>query len=129
MTEALLKTGQHVVTAITRVDSKSSLREGVAVKAVDYERLESLVEALCGQDALVITISGQASIQKLEEMLLTAAGDAGAPWMYAGSLINTLFPARQGLLVDESLPNEWSPDTAHEGIVKDTPWIRHQRFA
>lgn len=43
------------------------------------------------------------------------------PWMYAGSLINTLFPARQGLLVDESLPNEWSPDTAHEGIVKDTP--------
>lgn len=46
MTEALLKTGKHTITAITRVDSQNKLPEGVISKKVDYNKPESLVEAL-----------------------------------------------------------------------------------
>ena len=81
MTETLLKTGKHTITAITRADSQSTLPEGVAAKKVDYNKPETLVEALRGQDALVITISGQAPIQEIEEKLVKAAGEAGVPWM------------------------------------------------
>ena len=81
MTEALLKTGKHTITAITRVDSQSKLPEGVISKKVDYNKPRTLVEALRGQDALVITISGHGPIQETEEKLVRAAGEAGVPWM------------------------------------------------
>ena len=97
MTEALLKTGKHTVTAITRVDSQNKLPEGVISKKVDYSKPETIVEALRGQDALVITLSGFAP-KEIETQLINAAGEAGVPWI---------------------LPNEWSPDTANEGLVKD----------
>ncbi|KAL8735852.1 MAG: hypothetical protein Q9181_002657 [Wetmoreana brouardii] len=97
--EALLKTSKHTVTAITRTDSQSMLPPGVVVKKVDYSKHETLVEALRGQEALVITISGYAPIQETEEKLVRAAAEAGVPWI--------------------SLPNEWSPDSANEGIVRD----------
>ena len=80
MVEALLKTGKHTVTAITRQDSQTSLPDGVEAK-VDYSKPETLVEALRGQDALIITISGYAPIQETEEKLVRAAGDAGVPWI------------------------------------------------
>jgi hypothetical protein len=35
MAEALLKTGKHIVTAITRVDSQSKLPEGVTSKKIN----------------------------------------------------------------------------------------------
>ncbi|KAH8813010.1 hypothetical protein F5884DRAFT_751303 [Xylogone sp. PMI_703] len=98
MTEALLKTGRHTVTAITRPETKGTFPQGVVVKEVDYSKPETLVEALRGQEALVITISGHAPIREIEEKLIRAAGEAGVPWI---------------------LPNEWSPDSAHEGIVND----------
>ncbi|KAF2165522.1 hypothetical protein M409DRAFT_67319 [Zasmidium cellare ATCC 36951] len=98
ITQALLKTGQHIVTAITRADSQSSLPEGVIPKRVDYEKPETLVEALKGQDALVITVSGRSPIQSIEEKLVRAAGEAGVPWI---------------------LPNEWSPDSANQGLIDD----------
>lgn len=82
MTEALLKTGKHTVTAITRTDSQNTLPQGVALKKVDYNKPETLVEALRGQEALVITISGHAPIQETEEKLVKAAGEAGVPWMW-----------------------------------------------
>ncbi|KAL8717820.1 MAG: hypothetical protein Q9225_004975 [Loekoesia sp. 1 TL-2023] len=97
--KALLKTSKHIVTAITRVDSQSTLPQGMVVKRVDYNKPETLVEALRGQEALVITISGHAPIQDTEEKLVRAAGEAGVPWI--------------------SLPNEWSPDSANEGMVRD----------
>jgi uncharacterized protein YbjT (DUF2867 family) len=97
MTEALLKTGKHTVTAITRVDSESKLPEGVIVKKADYNKPETLVEALRGQDALVITLSGHTP-KETEMKLVNAAGEAGVAWI---------------------LPNEWSPDTANEALVKD----------
>lgn len=82
MTEALLKTGKHTVTAITRHNSQSTLPAGVASKQVDYEKTETLVEALRGQDALVITLSGYSPIQETEEKLVRAAGEAGVSWMW-----------------------------------------------
>ncbi|KAJ7573845.1 hypothetical protein C8J56DRAFT_1173314 [Mycena floridula] len=48
--EALLKTGKHHVTAITRIDSTCNLPTGVDIKKVDSA---SLVAALQGQDALI----------------------------------------------------------------------------
>ena len=97
MTEALLKTGKHTVTAITRVDSQSKFPEGVVSKKIDYSKPETLVEALKGQDALVITLSGHTP-KEAEKQLIDAAGEAGVAWI---------------------LPNEWSPDTANKAMVKD----------
>ena len=97
MAEALLKTGKHTVTAITRVDSQSKLPEGVIAKKVDHDKPETLVEALRGQDALVITLSGHTP-KETEMQLINAAGEAGVGWI---------------------LPNEWSPDTANEALIKD----------
>ena len=97
ITEALLTTGKHTITAITRTDSKSKLPNGVISKTVDYNKQETLVEALRGQDALVVTLSGYTP-QETELRLITAAGEAGVAWI---------------------LPNEWSPDTANEALVRD----------
>lgn len=97
MTEALLKTGKHTITAITRTDSQTKLPEGVISKKVDYSKPETLVEALTDQDALVITLSGHTP-KETEKQLINAAGEAGVAWI---------------------LPNEWSPDTANEALVKD----------
>jgi hypothetical protein len=97
MTEALLKTGRHTVTALTRIDSQSQLPEGAISKQIDYARPETLVEALRGQDALVITLSVQ-SAKGTDMQLINAAAEAGVAWI---------------------MPNEWSPDTANEDLVKD----------
>jgi hypothetical protein len=96
MTKELVATGKHNVTAITRADSTTKLPDGVRVAKVDYDKPETLVEALKGQDALVITLSVFAHEQ--QDKLIQAAGDAGVNWI---------------------LPNEWSPDTAHEGLAKE----------
>ena len=102
MTRALLKTGKHIITAITRDDSQSKLPEGVIPKKVDYSKLDTLVEALRGQDALVITLSAY-SPKETEIQLINAAGEAGVAWI---------------------LPNEWSPDSANEEFVRDVPVFR-----
>lgn len=81
MAEAFLKTGKHTVTALTRHNSQSTLPQGIISKQVDYEKSETLVDALHGQDALIITLSGHAPIQETEEKLVRAAGEAGVPWM------------------------------------------------
>ena len=78
MAEELLKTGKHTVTAITRVDSESHLPEGIEVKKVDYSNPSSLVEALQGQDALIITMSVFAP-QDQQAKLIQAAADAKVP--------------------------------------------------
>jgi putative NADH-flavin reductase len=75
--EALVRGGKHTVTAITREDSQSKLPAGVEVKKVNYDNTETLVAALQGQEALIITLSGHADIETLEKKLITAANDAG----------------------------------------------------
>ncbi|KAJ6094626.1 hypothetical protein N7467_002139 [Penicillium canescens] len=97
MTEALLRTGKHTVTALARAGSQSKLPEGVIEKTIDYSKPETIVEALKGQHALVITLGGRAP-NEINLQLINAAGEAGVPWI---------------------LPNEWGPDTANEDLVKD----------
>ena len=50
-------------------------------KRVDYNKPETLVGALRGQDALVIIISGRAPMQEIEDKLVKAAGEANVPWV------------------------------------------------
>ncbi|EED20736.1 conserved hypothetical protein [Talaromyces stipitatus ATCC 10500] len=96
MTEALLRTDKHTVTAITRPDSKSKLPEGVIPKVVDYEKPETIVEALKGQDALVITLGAFALSNEVK--LIVAADEAGVQWI---------------------LPNEWSTYPGAHELIKD----------
>ena len=96
MTAELLKTGNHNITAISRIDSESKFPEGVKVARVDYGSPKSLVDALQGQDALVITLSVFAHDQ--QKALIEAAGEAGVKWI---------------------LPNEFGFDTGNPAVVRD----------
>ncbi|KAG4437294.1 hypothetical protein IFR05_007232 [Cadophora sp. M221] len=99
MTSALLAAKKHTITAITRHDSTATFPAGIEVAKVDYNNPSSLVSALKGQDALIITLSGHTpNLQETEKAIVTAAAEAGVPWIF---------------------PNEWSPDTANEALVKD----------
>ena len=66
---------------------------------MNYDNHDALVDALQGQDAVVITLSVFSGPGQ-QEKLLKAAADANVPWV---------------------LPNEWSPDSAHEGLTRDVP--------
>jgi uncharacterized protein YbjT (DUF2867 family) len=55
--EELLKAGKHQVTAITRADSTNKFLAGVEVKHVNYDDPSTLVEALKGQEVLIITMA------------------------------------------------------------------------
>ncbi|KAK5119883.1 hypothetical protein LTR85_007209 [Meristemomyces frigidus] len=97
MAKELLKTGKHTVTAITRIDSTSKLPDGINIAKVDYNDPVTIVEALKGQDALIVTL-GVFAPPDTQAKLVQAAANAGVPWV---------------------LPNEWSPDTTNEGLLKD----------
>ncbi|KAK9447965.1 uncharacterized protein V1518DRAFT_375798 [Limtongia smithiae] len=98
MTNALLATGKHTVTAISRADSTATMPTGVRVAKVDYSEPASLVAALKGHDALVITMSVMAPPDS-EAKLIAAAADAGVKWI---------------------LPSEFSPDMADPALSKET---------
>jgi hypothetical protein len=92
MTKALVEGGKHTVTAITRHDSTNALPEGVIRKNIDYSKPETVVEALKGQDVLVIT-----SPPSTEITLIDAAAKAGVQWV---------------------LPNAWGSDTSNEVLLE-----------
>jgi len=87
------------VTALTRTDSTATLPDGVIVKRIDYDDHASVVSALQGQDALVITLSTFAPRDQQEKIILAAA-EANVPWV---------------------LPSEWSPDSQHKGLLEHFP--------
>lgn len=78
--EELLKTGKHTVTAITRTDGKNVLPSGVRIAKVDYSDPSSLISALQGQDALIITMSVFAP-PDTQTKLIEAAAAANVPWV------------------------------------------------
>ncbi|KAF2204076.1 NAD(P)-binding protein [Delitschia confertaspora ATCC 74209] len=82
LTAALLNTGKHTVTAITRIDSNSKLPEGLKVARVDYsgEDDTALIDALRGQQALIITMSVMAPRDTIPK-LISAAAKAGVPYI------------------------------------------------
>ncbi|KIW83944.1 hypothetical protein Z517_03190 [Fonsecaea pedrosoi CBS 271.37] len=95
---ALLKTGKHRLTAISRADSQSTVPEGIAVKKVDYAKPATLVDALRGQDVLIITMAVTAP-PETETKLIEAAAAAGVPWV---------------------LPNEYSTDPRNAALQQET---------
>jgi hypothetical protein len=92
ITQALVDGKKHRITAITRANSDAKIPEGVHdTKRVDYESHSSLVEALKGQEALIITVkvgSGDAQAR-----LINATKDAGIQWI---------------------MPNEYGIDPTHD---------------
>ncbi|KAI1075199.1 NAD(P)-binding protein [Whalleya microplaca] len=72
--DQLLK-GGFEVTVLTRDSSKHSFPASVKVKSVDYDSLDSLTNALQGQDAVVSTLASLALSKQL--LLVDAAAKAG----------------------------------------------------
>ncbi|KAI1084689.1 hypothetical protein F5B20DRAFT_217916 [Whalleya microplaca] len=77
---ALLKTGKHSITALTRAESKRILPEGVKRAQVDYDNQESLVAALQGQQFLIITLAVRAP-PDTHGKIIQAAAKAGVPYV------------------------------------------------
>ncbi|KPM43811.1 hypothetical protein AK830_g2787 [Neonectria ditissima] len=90
MTEQLLKTGRHTVTALTRASSEAKLPPGVKIEQVDYEDEDSIASALTGQQALVITLAHGVDIE-VHHRIVRAAGKAGVshivPNVYAANFV------------------------------------------
>ncbi|KAL2167895.1 hypothetical protein VTG60DRAFT_682 [Thermothelomyces hinnuleus] len=80
LVSALLKTGKHTITALTRAESKATLPDGVRGVQVDYDNQESLVAALRGQDFLIITLAVRAP-PDLHSKIVKAAAAAGVPYV------------------------------------------------
>lgn len=58
ITQALIEQGKHQITAITRASSNAVIPAGVhSTKKVDYDSPSSLVDALRGRDALIVTMA------------------------------------------------------------------------
>lgn len=100
LTTALLQTGMHSITAIARPDSNSTFPDGVKVVRVDYSSDDnsSLVEALRGQQALLVTMSVAAPRGTVGKFIRAAAA-AGVPYV---------------------LPNWFGHDPKNEELCRDT---------
>ncbi|GIK02047.1 hypothetical protein Aspvir_006090 [Aspergillus viridinutans] len=80
ITQELLQTGQHTVTALTRAGSKNTLPAGVRTVTVDYDDESTLVAALQNQQFLIITLSVTAP-KDTQSKLIQAAAKAGVPYV------------------------------------------------
>lgn len=94
----LVRGSKHKVTAITRADSTNKLPRGLHVIKVDYNDPSTLVDALRGQDALIITMAVTAP-PDTEEKLVRAAAEAGVPWI---------------------MTNDWGVDYTNPDLARDT---------
>ncbi|KAF5544732.1 oxidoreductase like [Fusarium mexicanum] len=90
ITEQLLKTGKHAVTALTRIGSTSKLSDNVKAIAVNYEDEESVASALKDQQLLVITLAVNVD-PEVHHRIVRAAGKAGIryiiPNIYAANVV------------------------------------------
>ncbi|KNG84345.1 oxidoreductase CipA-like protein [Aspergillus nomiae NRRL 13137] len=93
--QELLKTGKHTVTALTRVGGQNTLPEGIQTVLVDYHDETSLVNALKGQDAVVITLPVTAA-PDTHSKIVQAAAKAGVKYV---------------------MPNVWGCDAANDSLV------------
>lgn len=84
---ALLKTGKHTVTALTRQDSEAKVPDGARVVRVNYDDEASLIGALEGQQFLVITLSVRAP-PELHGKIAAAAGKAGVAYIMPNAFGN-----------------------------------------
>ncbi|TVY62182.1 hypothetical protein Focb16_v014080 [Fusarium oxysporum f. sp. cubense] len=86
---ALLQTGKHTVTALTRQGSTNNLPHGIIVSPIDYNDESTLIAALENQQFLIITIAPNAP-KDTHSKLAQAAAKAGVPYImpngYAGDI-------------------------------------------
>ncbi|KAF4951038.1 hypothetical protein FGADI_7775 [Fusarium gaditjirri] len=84
---ALLQTGIHTITALTRQGSTSNLPDGINVAPIDYNNESTLIAALKNQQFLIITMAPNAP-KDTHSKLVQAAAKAGVPYImpngYAG---------------------------------------------
>lgn len=96
--QELIKTGKHIVTALTRSGSANKLPEGVIPVTVDYDNETSLVEAMKGHQILIITLA-VAAPPGTQSKLIKAASKAGVPYV---------------------MPNAWGTDPLNQELMQDT---------
>ncbi|KAG8529568.1 uncharacterized protein KY384_006205 [Bacidia gigantensis] len=96
--ENILKNGKQNVIALTRADSKSAAPAGVEVRKIDYDNQQTIVDALQGVEALIITMAVTAPPEQ-QTKLIDAAAAASVPWV---------------------LPNEYGAASNNEQLGKDT---------
>ncbi|KAH7024657.1 uncharacterized protein B0I36DRAFT_250248 [Microdochium trichocladiopsis] len=97
ITDALLKTGKHTITALTRSTS-GNFPFGVKLATIDYDKPETIVSALKDQQVLIITMGvGAPPEQQLK--LIDAAADAGVPYV---------------------MPNDWGYDVSRDDMYKES---------
>ncbi|KAF2009408.1 NAD(P)-binding protein [Aaosphaeria arxii CBS 175.79] len=94
---SLLASGKHTVTAISRHDSSASPPAGVVNKPVNFDNEDELVEALKGQQFLIITLGARAP-KDLHSRIVKAAIKAGVEYI---------------------VPNAYGADIKNEVLVKE----------
>ncbi|KAF5674104.1 isoflavone reductase family [Fusarium circinatum] len=89
ISNALLQTGKHTVTALTRQGSTNNLPNGIIVAPIDYSDESTLIAALKNQQFLIITMAPNAP-KDTHSKLVQAAAKAGVPYImpngYAGDI-------------------------------------------
>ncbi|KNG89279.1 putative isoflavone reductase family protein (CipA) [Aspergillus nomiae NRRL 13137] len=80
ISNALLQTGRHTVTALSRKGSANRLPQGVLVASINYNDEASMVAALNGQQFLIITMAPTAP-RDSHSKLVQAAAKAGIPYI------------------------------------------------
>ncbi|OGM47452.1 isoflavone reductase family protein (CipA) [Aspergillus bombycis] len=88
---ALVETGRHTVTALSRKDSGNRLPAGVRVASINYDDEATIVAALQDQQFLIITMAPTAPRDSHSKLVLAAA-KAGVPYVmpngYGGDIDN-----------------------------------------
>ncbi|ROV91374.1 hypothetical protein VMCG_09683 [Cytospora schulzeri] len=91
----LLKSGKHTITGLTRQDSTSKLPEGVHPVVINYGDQSSIVNALRGQQFLIIVLNPLVP-KDTQSKLVRAAAEAGVPYV---------------------MPNTYGPDPLNEAMM------------
>ncbi|KAI8625796.1 NAD(P)-binding protein [Xylariaceae sp. FL1651] len=126
--DQLLKAGFQV-TALTRQSSNHKFPESVTVKAVDYDSVESLTDALQGQDAVISTLGAMALSKQLH--LVEAAVKANVkrfiPSEFGSDTTNPktakLPVFADKIVVQEALKKEASKGSITYTIIRTGPFF------
>jgi uncharacterized protein YbjT (DUF2867 family) len=101
---AMLETGIHTITVLSRASSDASFPAGVQVKRGNYNDQPFLVSALQGHDVLLLTIGRLGRDSQIP--IIQAAAKAGVRWV---------------------VPSEFGPDP-YAPLVKESPIIASKKM-
>ncbi|KAJ4407297.1 hypothetical protein N0V82_009935 [Gnomoniopsis sp. IMI 355080] len=119
-TKHLLATGTHELTALTRAGSTSEMPNGVRRVEVDYTDEATLVDALKGQQFLIITLAGMVKGNP-EKALINAAAKAGVPYVMPNSY--TCDPLNEALGEQQHIIAPWRAAKAEIERLGVSSWI------